>query len=143
MKDNNKGIRKKYLEKKSMGRGQSPLSFVSVSSLSLSLTLTRKVRRCLTLKSLNKCAEAAVSARPDSQEDEPKKKEIERLHGAKNVSKRRQSERTSEFVKVGQTSETSGGVRMMRGRDEALWCVCVCVGGGSPVKDILSIRSIA
>lgn len=41
----------------------------------------------------------------------------------------RQSERTSEFVKVGQTSDTSGGVRMMRGRDEALQRVCVCVCG--------------
>lgn len=46
----------------------------------------------------------------------------------------RQSERTSEFVKVGQTSDTSGGVRMMRGRDEALQRVCVCVG--TSIKDI-------
>lgn len=56
--------------------------------------------------------------------------------------KERQSQRKSEFVKVGQTSETSGGVRMMRGRDEVLQCICVCVCVGNTIKDILSIRSI-
>ena len=34
--------------------------------------------------------------------------------------------RGRKLVKVGQTSDTSGGVRMMRGRDEVLWSVCVC-----------------
>lgn len=54
----------------------------------------------------------------------------------------RQSERTSEFVKVGQTSDTSGGVRMMRGRDEALQRVCVCVCGHFNQRYFLSIKSV-
>lgn len=44
--------------------------------------------------------------------------------------------RNSEFVKVGQTSVTSGGVRMMRGRDQEV-CMCVNVCVGSTINDIL------
>lgn len=41
-------------------------------------------------------------------------------------------------MKVGQTSETSGGVRMMRGRDELLRSVSICECVGSGIKDISS-----
>lgn len=43
---------------------------------------------------------------------------------------------------MGQTPETSGGVRMMRGRDEVLWCVsdylCVCVCGQCNQRCLIS-----
>lgn len=43
---------------------------------------------------------------------------------------------------MGQTSESSGGVRMMRGRDELLQSLSVCECVGSAIKDILSGKSI-